>query len=213
VTSVWAVLPHRSAEDAVRAAKALGDGCGLVVTPALTAGPGPAVVAALAAIGPVLVLAGLHGDAADAAVAGQRLVEYGASWVSVEVVGGPGLAGAVTAAIGGGRALAVTLWPGVDDATAAATRLGTSRGRVVSRLAAVASDAGMGAVLCEPADLGVVAQVASDLSRFVWGVGSADEAASVFERGVAAVIIRSEAVAGRDPGRVIERFLAVAPSG
>jgi len=213
MTSVWAVLPHRSAEEAVRAAKALGDGCGVVVTPALAAGPGPAVIAALAAVGPVLVLAGLHGEAEDAAVAGRRLVEYGASLVSVEAIGGRALVDAVSAAIGGDRMLAVTLWPGTDDAAAAASRLGPSRGKVVSRLAAVAADAGVAAVLCEPSDLGVVDQVSPTLRRFVWGVGSPSEAASAFGRGAAAVIVSPGALDVRDPRGAIEGFLAVAPSG
>ncbi len=213
MTAVWVRLPHRSAEDAVRLATALPRPCGLVVTPALVAGPGPAVVAALAPLGPVMVLAGLHGDPDDGAAAARRLVDFGAAVVSVLAGGGTPVLEAVVAAITGDRVLAVTVWPGADDAAVAASRLGVSRGRAVSKIAAMAHRAGAGSILCEPGDLGVVDQVAPGARRIVWGVASPEAAAAVFDRGAAGVIIDPAVAAEGDAAAVVARFLAAAPDG
>ncbi|OFW66862.1 MAG: hypothetical protein A2Z12_00785 [Actinobacteria bacterium RBG_16_68_21] len=206
MSGLWAVLPSRTAEEAVRTAEACSGRCGLVVTPALLAGPGPAVVAALAAIGPVLVLAGLHGEPEDAALAARRLVEFGASLVSVQSVDGPETMEAVAAAVGGPRVLAVTLRPGLDDAAVAAARLGDSRGRVVSRLARAAAAAGIGAVLCSIPDLGVVGQVAPELSRFAWGARTGADAANAFARGATGAILDGTVLVGRDPAEALAAF-------
>jgi len=204
VKPLWAVLPSRTAEEAVRMASAVAGRCGVVVTPGLLAGPGPAVVAALAAIAPVIVLSGLHGDPTDAAVAARRLVEYGATLVTVQAVDGDQLMGAVVEAVGGERVMAVTVWPGRDDASVAASRLGASRGRVVSRLASEAATSGVGSVLCSIGDLGVVHQVASGLQRFVWGIETPDRMTEALERGAAGVI--TAVIAGKDAAAALDAF-------
>jgi len=213
VNPLWAIVPARNAEEAVRIAAVCSGRCGVVITPALLAGPGPAVVAALSAVTPVIVLAGLHGDPEDAAVAARRLVDYGASWVTVQAVDGIAVMRAVVDAVGGGRTMAVTLRPGLDDAAVAASRLGESRGRVVSRLAAAAGSAGVGAMICTISDLGVVHQVASGVERVAWGAGTPAEAADATARGAAGVILDAAVLAGRDPAEALAAFEGASGGG
>jgi len=209
LTRIWAILPTRSAEDAVRTAAGCAGRCGVAVTQALLAGPGPAVVAALAAVAPVMVLAGLHGDPADAALAARRLVEYGAAWVTVQAVDGLEVMSSIVDAVGGERVMAVTVRPGLDDAALASARLGESRGRVVSRLASSAADSGVGAVLCAVPDLGVVHQVAPHAKRFAWGVDRPAVAEEAFGRGAAAVILAPGVVALPHATSALRSFEAV----
>lgn len=181
-------VPGRTAEDAVRTAVGAGDVAGFVVGPELLAGPGPAVVSALASQGPVMVLAGLHGDADRAATAARRFVEYGAHWVTTQAKDGPGLVSAVVAS--GVNTVAITLRHGQGDAEAASL-FGSSRGRTVSRLAEMAVGAGARGILCDLSDLGVVAQVADEIDRFVWASTSV-EAAEATERGATFVMVEAD---------------------
>jgi orotidine-5'-phosphate decarboxylase len=189
MTGLLAAVSARSAEEAVRSAMALGEVDGLVVGAELIMGPGPAIVSALAGLGPVMVLAGLHGDTASAAAAATRLADYGATWVTVQAKDGPDLVAAVAAA--GVRVVAVTLRPGQGDAEVAALRLGQSRGRTVSRLAELAAGAGAVGVLCDSPDLGVVAQVAPAADRFV-RVATAEDATRAVDRGATHLIAGSD---------------------
>jgi orotidine-5'-phosphate decarboxylase len=189
MTGLLAAVSGRSAEEAVRSAMALGEVDGLVVGAELIMGPGPAIVSALAGLGPVMVLAGLHGDTASAAAAATRLADYGATWVTVQAKDGPDLVAAVAAA--GVRVVAVTLRPGQGDAEVAALRLGQSRGRTVSRLAELAAGAGAVGVLCDSPDLGVVAQVAPAADRFV-RVATAEDATRAVDRGATHLIAGSD---------------------
>jgi orotidine-5'-phosphate decarboxylase len=186
MTGLLAVVAERSAEAAVRAAAATGGVGGFAVGAEMLAGPGPAIVSALAGLGPVMVLAGLHGDSTSAAAAASRLVDYGASWVTVQAKDGPDLVAAVAAT--GVRVVAVTLRPGQGDAEVAALRLGQSRGKTVSRLAEIAAGAGAQGILCDFPDLGVVAQVAPAADRFV-GVSNAEEASQAVDRGATHLIV------------------------
>lgn len=208
MSRLWAIVPSRSAEEAVRGAESFIGRFGVVVTPGLLAGPGPAVVAALAAQAPVIALAGVHGDPGDAALAARRLVDYGASWVTVQAVDGIEVMASVVDAVGGGHVMALTLRPGLDDAATASSRLGDSRGRVVSRLAASAAECGVGAVLCTRADLGVVGQVADGLGRFSWGVSTPEACADALARGASGVILDPVVLAGKEPADVFAAFQA-----
>lgn len=189
MTGLLAAVSGRSAEDAVRSAAALGEVGGFVVGAELVMGPGPAIVSALAGLGPVMVLAGLHGDIPSAAAAAGRLADYGATWVTVQAMDGPDLVAAVAAA--GVLVVAVTLRPGQGDGELAALRLGPSRGRTVSRLAELAAGAGAVGVLCDSPDLGVVAQVAPAADRFV-RVATSEEAARAVDRGATHLIAGSD---------------------
>jgi len=188
---ILALLPGRSAEDAVRSAIAVGTS-GFAVGQDLLAGPGPAVISGLN--GDVLVLAGLHGAAAAAAAAARRLRGYGATWVTVQAIDGPGLVEAIAAT--GVGVVASTMRHGQDDAEAAKVA-GRTRGKVVSRLAGVAVAAGAGGVLCDLSDLGVVADVAPGASRFVW-VDTPEEAVEAAGRGASYLIVDAAAVPAVD---------------
>lgn len=185
MTAILALLPGRSAEEAVRTASGLEGADGVVVGPELLAGPGPAALSALEGAGEVLVLAGLHGDPVRAAGAARRYSAFGATWVTVQAIDGPGLVGAVVAS--GAGVVAVTLRHGQDDAEAAAI-VGRSRGRAVSRLAETAAGAGAAGILCDLSDLGVVAQVAPGAERFAWA-DTPEEALDAAARGADRVIV------------------------
>jgi len=182
---IIAVLPGRSAEAAVRTAAALPGMAGFAVGADLLAGPGPAIVAAFE--GDVLALAGLHGAPERAASAGRRLAGYGATWVTVQATDGPILIGAVAST--GVGVVATTLRHGQDDAEAAKVG-GRSRGKAVSRLSEIAAEAGAIGVLCDLPDIGVVAQVAGDLARFVV-VDTPSEAAEAMARGGSYAVIEA----------------------
>jgi orotidine-5'-phosphate decarboxylase len=185
MTGLLLAVAGRTAEEAVRSAKASGEVAGFVVGIELLSGPGPAIVSAMAGVGPVMVMAGLHGGSTSAAAAARRLADYGAHWVTVQAKDGPDLVAAVGAA--GVEAVAVTLRPGQTDAEVASLRLGQSRGKTVSRLAEMAVAAGATGILCDFPDLGVVAQVAPAADRFVWVTGAADAIGAV-ERGATHLI-------------------------
>lgn len=191
MSSLLAALSGRSAETAVRAATASGEVAGFAVGAELLSGPGPAVISALAGLGPVLALAGLHGEATGAAAAAGRLADYGVEWVTVQATDGSELVAAVAAS--GVRVVAVTLRPGQGDADVAGLRLGQSRGRTVSRLAEVAAAAGAQGVLCDLPDLGVVAQVAPTADRFV-AISQAEDAVKAVDRGATHLIVPSDLV-------------------
>ena len=186
---IVAVLPGRSAEEAVRTAASLEGIAGFAVGIDLLAGPGPGVIGAID--GDVLALAGLHGSPERAAVAGRRLSGYGATWVTVQAADGPAVVAAVVSA--GIPVVAATLRHGQGDAEAARVG-GRSRGRAVSRLAEVAASSGATGVLCDLQDIGVVAQVAGDLARFV-EVDTAEEAAEAAARGASYVVVEASLAA------------------
>lgn len=188
---IVALLPGRSAEEAVRAAVAFDGTVGLAVGPDLLAGPGPAVVAALSDMGEVLVLAGLHGDPAMVASAARRYAEHGARRVSVQAADGPEVVEAVTSA--GVYAVAVAVRHGMDDSEAARIG-GRSRGKTVSRLAEVAVAGGAAGILCDLPDLGVVSQVAPGLERFIWADGPG-EAVDAAARGAEWIVVDAAAAA------------------
>ncbi|HSM02663.1 MAG TPA: hypothetical protein VK960_09545 [Acidimicrobiia bacterium] len=188
---IVAVLPGRGAEEAVRVATALDGAAGFAVGQDLLAGPGPAVVAALADLGEVLVLAGLQGDPGRAASAARRYAGYGAGWVSAQASDGAAVIEAVASA--GVAVVAATVRHGIDDAEAARIG-GRSRGRAVSRLAEIAAAGGAAGILCDLSDLGVVSQVAPGLERFVW-VDTPREAVEAAGRGAERIMVDAAAVA------------------
>lgn len=196
-------LPGRSAEEAVRAASSAPGAAGFAVGVDLLAGPGAAAVGALSRLGRVLVLWAIHGSASDVAAAVARLAGFGPSWIAVHAVSGEEALGAAVEAARGSSAeiVAATLDPAVDDARATALGLGASRGRMVSRLAARARDAGASGVLCALGDVVVVEQAAPGLGRIVVGVESPTEATAALERGAELVVVPPDVFAAlRSPG-------------
>jgi hypothetical protein len=191
-------LVDRSAEEAVRTARQADGVAGFVVGPALIAGPGPATVAAVSRIGPVLVLWGVHGDRREVVGAARRLAEYGARWVAVQAALDGDTLVAVADALHavGAVPVAIALDADVDDARVASLGLGRSRGRTVSRLAAAGAAAGFVGMLCTAGDLGVIAQAAPSMHRIVDGAGSSDAVGAALEGGATYVIVSAEVAAG-----------------
>jgi orotidine-5'-phosphate decarboxylase len=186
-------LPGRSAEEAARAAQATTGVAGYAVGPDLLAGPGAAAVGALSRIGSIAVLWAAHGDAGDVAAVCASLAGYGARWVAVHASAGEEAmaAGVEAVAATDTEVVAWTLDAGLDDSQVTGLGVGRSRGRVVSRLAASAGRAGAGAIACAVGDLGVVAQVAPDLTRIAIG---AVEPGDALERGADFVVVSAAAV-------------------
>lgn len=187
-------LPNQSAEVAVRAATSAPEVGGYALGPGFLGGAGTPVIGAVARLGsPVLTMWGIHGNAAAVSTAATRLAEYGATLISVQgIITEDAMRAAVaSAAVFGSIVVATTLDAAIDDA-AAASALGQSRGKVVSRLAKRSVDLGAGAVQCALADLGVVAQVAPDAKRIVTGVFTVDEVGEALDRGGDFVVVRRD---------------------
>jgi hypothetical protein len=183
-------LEARSAEEGYLQAKTWAGAAGTAIDAALLLGVGPAVVAALDDLGPVLVLAPLSGSAGAVGGAAERLVRLGASWITVAATAGVGAMQAAVAAAGaaGCRVCAETLPVGLSDAAAAAL-LGGARGKHVSRLATAAATAGVDGILCSWGDLGVVAQVAPQLVRILDPGGETVQWAQAAGRGAGVLVL------------------------
>ncbi len=167
---VYVRLSTRSAEEAFASARTIGGDAGFAVDADLVTGVGPAIVSALDQLGPVFVAAVVSGSPTIVGATISRLARFGATWVTVAGSAGPkAVAAAVAGVAGTSCSVAVHTIPvSLDDATVA-TLTGSTRGKQVSRLAAVAADAGAAGVICAVPDLGVVATVAPGLTRIVDG--------------------------------------------
>jgi orotidine-5'-phosphate decarboxylase len=187
---VYVRLSGRTAEEAFLAAREIGGAAGFAIDVDLVAGIGPALVSALDELGPVMVLGGLSGPPPLVAAAAGRLARLGASWVTVSALAGAtAVAAAVEAVAGTGCGIAAaTLSVGLD-ATEVTSLTGTSRGRLVSRLAAAAAGAGATGIVGSLADLGVIAQVAPGTIGIVDAGPEAAEWAEASRRGAGVVVL------------------------
>lgn len=175
---ILVALDVSTAEEAVRLAKTLSPHVGgFKVGLELLMGPGPAVVAALTALGrPVLVDAKLLDIPTTVARAARQLGGLGARWVTVHANGGDRMLRAAVAGLeegAGGRAagvLAVTVLTSMGADDLAETGVSGSPGRQTARLAKLAASAGCEGVVCSPEELGVIAQVASQLIKVTPGI-------------------------------------------
>lgn len=183
-------LGGSSAEGAVLAARAAGPGVGFAVDADLLAAVGPAVVSALDEVGPVLVGSALSGTPPVVGAAAARFGRLGASWITVaSLAGAEAVRSAVAGVAGTGcRVVVETMGTTLGDAEVSALT-GVARGRLVSRLAAMAAGAGAAGVWCALPDLGVVAQVAPDLVRVCPVGDDADEAGEAERRGAALLVV------------------------
>jgi len=191
-------LSGRSAEEAFVAARGIGSAAGFAVDVDLVTGIGPALVSALDELGPVLVLAALVGPAPAVGAAAGRLARLGASWVTVSAMGGAApVAAAVAAVSGTGCGIAATtLATGLEPAEVASLT-GSTRGRLVSRLAEVAAGAGATGIIGTSADLGVLAQVAPEVIRIVDAGPGAAEWAEAERRGAGVLVLPDPEALGR----------------
>ena len=175
---ILVALDVSTAEEAVRLAKALAPHVGgFKVGLELLMGPGGAVVAALAGIGkPVFADAKLHDIPTTVGRAARQLGRLGARWVTVHAAGGSRMLEAARAGLEEGAAgrpsglLAVTVLTSMEHADLGETGVGDSPGRQTARLARLAAAAGCEGLVCSPAELGVVAQVAPGLLKVTPGV-------------------------------------------
>jgi len=175
---VLVALDLASAEEAVRLATRLKPVVGgFKVGLELLTGPGPGVVAALRRLElPIFVDAKLH-DIPNTVRAGARqLGGWGARWVSVHSGGGRIMIEAAVEGLDAGAGghpagiLAITVLTSLDAGQLAATGVTGSPGRQVARLTRLAAQAGVEGVVCAPAELGDVAQVAPGLVRVTPGI-------------------------------------------
>ncbi len=175
---ILVALDLSTAEEAVRLAKVLVSRVGgFKVGLELLMGPGPAVVAALAALGkPVLADAKLHDIPTTVARAARQLGRLGARWVTVHAAGGSRMLQAANAGLeqgAGGRPaglLAVTVLTSLAGDELGETGVADSPGRQTARLAKLAAAEGCEGVICSPAELGVIAQVTPDLLKATPGI-------------------------------------------
>jgi len=173
---ILVALDLPTAEDAVRLARELAPHVGgFKVGLGLLFGPGPATVAAVAEVGkPVFADAKLHDIPSQVERAARRLAALGARWITAHASGGVAmLEGAVSgsaAASTGTGVLAVTVLTslGVSDVERLAPN--STPGKLTSRLARSAAEAGCEGVICSPQELGVIAQVAPELVKVTPGI-------------------------------------------
>lgn len=175
---VLVALDVGTAEEAVRLAQLLSPHVGgFKVGLELLMGPGPAVVAALAALGkPVFADAKLHDIPTTVGRAARQLGRLGARWVTVHAAGGSRMLSAAVDGLAdgaGGRTagiLAVTVLTSMDAADLIEGGVTGSPGRQTARLAKLAVSARCEGIICSPEELGVIAQVAPDLLKVTPGI-------------------------------------------
>ncbi|MDH3539790.1 MAG: orotidine-5'-phosphate decarboxylase [Acidimicrobiia bacterium] len=210
---VLVALDLATAEEAVRLARAVGPHVGgFKVGLGLLYGPGPATVAAIAEIGkPVFADAKLHDIPSQVERAARRLAALGARWITGHAAGGVAMLeaavrGAGAAATGTGI-LAVTVLTSLGQSDVERLAPGSSPGKLTSRLARSAAEAGCEGVICSARELGVVAQVAPQLLKVTPGIRPAGTAAGDQER----TMTPAEAIARGADYLVIGRPITGAP--
>ena len=175
---ILVALDVATAEEAVRLARALVPHVGgFKVGLELLMGPGPAVVAAVAALGkPVFADAKLHDIPSTAEKAARQLGRLGARWVTVHASGGSRMMAAAAKGLEDGAAgrssglLAVTVLTSLTAEDLTETGIAGSPGRQTARLAKLAAGAPCEGVVCAPSELGVIAQVAPHLLKVTPGI-------------------------------------------
>lgn len=160
-----------TAEEAVLLAKRLAPVVGgFKVGLELLSGPGPATVAAVARLGkPVFVDAKLHDIPVTVRRAASALRRLGGRWVTVHAAGGSEMLDAAVEGFGAG-VVAITVLTSLDDAGLARVGYQTTVGKLVARLSRLASEAGCSGVVSSVHEIGVVRQVAPDLTVFTPGI-------------------------------------------
>jgi orotidine-5'-phosphate decarboxylase len=177
VTPVIVALDLASAEEAVRLAKQVaGYVGGFKVGLGLLHGPGPGVIAALNDIGrPVFADAKLHDIPSQVEVAATRLGSWGARWVTVHVSGGEEMLQAAVGGLASGSngvagILGVSVLTSLDEGRLTAIGIKSTPGKLVSRMARVAAASGCEGFVCSPQELGVVREVAPELTTVIPGI-------------------------------------------
>jgi orotidine-5'-phosphate decarboxylase len=172
-----------TAEGAVRLAKQLAPYVGAFkVGLGLLHSVGPGIVTALVDLGkPVFADAKLHDIPSQVGAAARRFGRLGVRWVTAHVSGGEAMLRAASEGLaetsaGNAGILGVTVLTSIDQETLSAIGIGTSPGKLVSKMSRVAAVAGCEGVVCSPQELAVVGSVAPDLLRVTPGVRPAGAA-------------------------------------
>jgi orotidine-5'-phosphate decarboxylase len=185
VNRLIVALDLGSAEEAVRLAKKLEPYVGAFkVGLGLLYGAGPGIAAALVDIGkPVFADAKLHDIPSQVGAGARQLGRVGVRWVTAHVSGGEAMLRAAVEGLGetsNGYAgvLGVTVLTSLDTPDLNALGIGSTPGKLVSKMARVADSACCEGVVCSPHELTVVASVAPGLTRVTPGVRPPGAAAS-----------------------------------
>ncbi len=209
-------LDLTTAEDAIRLAKRVAPHVGAFkVGLGLLHRAGPGVATALVDLGkPVFADAKLHDIPSQVNAAARSLGRLGVRWVTAHVSGGEAMLRAATdglAATSGGNAgiLGVTVLTSIAPEDLVTVGIGSSPGKLVSKMARVAAAAGCEGVVCSPQELGVVGTVAPGLLRVTPGVRPEGAAtgdqqrvmtpAEAIERGADWLVIGRPITAAADP--------------
>lgn len=222
---VLVALDVGSAEEAVRLAKRVAPHVGgFKIGLGLLHGPGPGTVAALASLGkPVFADAKLHDIPSQVEAAAAQLGRVGARWVTAHVGGGQAMLEAAAAGLASGAAgpsgiLGVTVLTSLDEAALAAVGIYSSPGKLVSKMARVASRAGCEGLVCSPLELGVVATVAPELTTVIPGIrtrpGGDDQQrtatpAEALARGADWLVVGRPITRAQDPGLAAAELAAM----
>ncbi len=226
---VLVALDVATAEDAIRMAKQVAPHVGgFKIGLGLLHGPGPATIAALAELGkPVFADAKLHDIPTQVGAAATRLGRWGARWVTAHVSGGEAMLraaveGLATGSDGTAGVLGVTVLTSLDPAALSAVGIPTSPGKLVSRMARVAARAGCEGLVCSPQELGVVAEVAPELTTVIPGIRPAGAAgddqsrvatpAEAIDRGADWLVIGRPITRAPDPAAAAEAIAATIQS-
>jgi orotidine-5'-phosphate decarboxylase len=215
-----------TAEDAVRLARQLSPHVGAFkVGLGLLHSVGPGVVTALVDVGkPVFADAKLHDIPSQVGAAARRLGRLGVRWVTAHVSGGEEMLRAASeglAETSGGHAgvLGVTVLTSIDAETLTALGIGSTPGKLVSRMSRVAAASGCEGVVCSPQELAVVGSVAPGLLRVTPGVRPAGSdlgdqrrvmtPAEAYARGADWLVVGRPITAADDPVEAAARLAAV----
>lgn len=171
-------LDVANAEEAIRLAKKVSPAVGgFKIGLELLMGPGPGLVGILDQLGkPVFVDAKLHDIPHTVGRAARQLGMAGARWVTVHAGGGPAmLEAAVESLEAGARGrqagiLAITVLTSLNDAILAHSGVPVTAGKLTSRRARLAADAGAEGVVCSVKELGVIDAVAPALAKVTPGI-------------------------------------------
>lgn len=120
----------------------------------------------------------LHDISATVAAAVRRAVALDVRYLTIHASGGPGmLRAAVDAAAGRTTLLAVTALTSLSDADLAAAGYAENAVTLVPRLARLATDAGVGGIVCSPLEVEAVGRVAPSLLKVTPGIRGANDVA------------------------------------
>ena len=137
---------------------------------------GPGLIGELAAMGrPVFADAKLHDIPTQVGRAADALGRAGARWVTVHASGGTAMMRAAVEGLSAGSSgaagvLAVTVLTSLDAASLRSVGIEADPAGIVGQMAAAARDASVEGVVCSPLEIGIVHEVAPQLTIVTPGI-------------------------------------------